>query len=117
MKAYIDGFANEQDVLEQFNAPEEYKKAKILFAWYNYEDYSGSAFVLFKHGRKLYEANGSHCSCNGLEECWSPEETSVEALLHRLDNGTGYWYGMPEKELRKVLKSLSKRKQTTKLNP
>jgi len=117
MKAYIDGFENEQNVLEQFTASAEYNKVKILFAWYNYEDYSGSAFVLFKQGRKLYEVSGSHCSCYGLEGQWSPEETSVKELLYRLDNGKGYWYGAPEDELRKVLKSLSKRKQTTKLNP
>lgn len=116
MNAYIDGFNNVEDVLEQFRAPDEYKDIKLLYAWYNYEDYSGSAFVLFKKGRKLYEVHGGHCSCNGLEDQWSPEETSAKELLYRLDNGK-FWHGAPELELRKVLTSLSKRKQSTKLNP
>lgn len=55
----------------------------ILLASYDNEDYSGSAFVLFLRDGKLFEVNGSHCSCNGLEECWHPEETSWEALKMR----------------------------------
>lgn len=36
----------------------------------------------------LYEVNGSHCSCYGLEGQWEEEETTVEALAYRLTNGT-----------------------------
>jgi len=36
--------------------------------------------VLFKRGGKLYDVNGSHCSCFGLEDQWLPEETTVAAL-------------------------------------
>lgn len=60
---------------------------EILLAYYLYEDYSGRAFVLFKQNGKLYEVNGSHCSCYGLEGQWDPEETTVEALQHRLAAG------------------------------
>lgn len=28
-----------------------------------------------------------HCSCYGLEDQWEPEETTLEALKHRLENG------------------------------
>lgn len=59
----------------------------ILLATYTYEDYSGDAFVLFEKGGKLFEVNGGHCSCYGLEGQWGPEETTSEALLARL------WYG------------------------
>lgn len=68
----------------------------VLLASYTYEDYSGDAFVLFERGGKLYEVNGSHCSCYGLSESsysgdtetqWKPEETTIEALRHRLDKG------------------------------
>lgn len=66
----------------------------ILLASYTYEDYSGDAFVLFERGGKLYEVNGGHCSCYGLEDQWEPEETSIEALMHRLDSGgLGKTYG------------------------
>lgn len=67
----------------------------IILATYTYEDYSGDAFVLFERGGKLYEVNGSHCSCYGLEGQWEPEEVTAAALLHRLDNGelgTAYDY-------------------------
>lgn len=59
---------------------------EILLAYYSYKNYSGEAFVLFKQNAKLYEVNGSHCSCYGLENQWEPEETTVEALLYRLNN-------------------------------
>lgn len=86
---------------------EQLKGAKIVFGFYDNEDYSGSAFVLYKKARKLYEVNGSHCSCYGLEDQWSPEETTKEALLHRLDNG--YFYGKTD-ELREVLNKKKTRK-------
>lgn len=57
--------------------------ADILLASYALEDYEGSAFVLFKRAGKLFEVNGSHCSCYGLEGQWEPEETTAEALLAR----------------------------------
>ena len=68
----------------------EYKGVEILFASYGYENYSGDAFVLFRRDGKLYEVNGGHCSCYGLEGQWEPEETTIEALRHRLSNG---WFG------------------------
>lgn len=67
---------------------------EVLLASYTYEDYSGEAFVLFRKGDKLYEVNGGHCSCYGLEGQWEPEETSVEALRHRIEKGDlGYYNG------------------------
>lgn len=62
--------------------------AEIIVASYTYEDYSGSAYVLFRRDGKLFEVHGGHCSCYGLEGQWEPEETTKEAILHRLDKGT-----------------------------
>ncbi|WDI91943.1 hypothetical protein [Xanthomonas campestris] len=80
---------------------------EILLAYYSYEHYSGDAFVLFRKEGKLFEVNGGHCSCHGLEGQWEPEETSVDALRHRMDKGqlgTGYGTGnMFAAELRLVL--------------
>jgi hypothetical protein len=88
--------------------------AEVLLASYTYEDYSGHAFVLFWRDGKLYEVNGSHCSCHGLEAqsyCdnenrtqWEPEETSKEALEKRIDNDYAF-RGMRD-ELRAVLATL-----------
>lgn len=65
---------------------------RVLFASYGTNDYEGDAIVLFTHEGKLYEVNGGHCSCHGLESTsyegeeesqWAPEETSWEALRMR----------------------------------
>ncbi|MDX0007791.1 hypothetical protein GOB40_13720 [Sinorhizobium meliloti] len=75
--------------------------AEILLASYTYADYSGEAFVLFRKDGKLFEVNGSHCSCYGLEGQWEPEETSVEALRHRLTGGLGTDYDWDSENNRK----------------
>lgn len=77
------------------------KGAKILFASYTYEDYSGSAYVLFKRDGKLFEVEGGHCSCFGLETQWEPSETSKAALLFRLEKG--YFPDNAGPEVRKLI--------------
>lgn len=62
--------------------------SRVWLACYGFHNYEGKAFVLFEEGGKLYEVNGEHCSCRGLEGQWRPEETSAEALLYRIENGT-----------------------------
>lgn len=49
--------------------------------------YDGGAFVLLRKDGKFYEVNGSHCSCYGLEDQWKPEETTVQALRFRIEQG------------------------------
>jgi hypothetical protein len=61
----------------------------ILLAAYDIDGYEGSAFVLFEKDGKLYEVNGGHCSCYGLEGQWEPEETSVEGIKLRMQSGYG----------------------------
>lgn len=81
----------------------------ILLASYTYKKYEGDAFVLIAKDGKLYEVNGSHCSCYGLEGQWEPEETTKEALMHRLENGKlgmEYDEDVFASELRKVLSVL-----------
>jgi len=85
---FLGNFEDEEDVKREFAVKDDsLKDAFIILAWYGYGDYDGSAFVLFERGGKLYEVNGGHCSCYGLEECWEPEETDAKALIHRIDNG------------------------------
>ncbi len=55
---------------------------EVLF--YAYDGcYEMEAICVWQRDGVLYEANGSHCSCMGLENQWSPEETSWEALAKR----------------------------------
>lgn len=60
----------------------------ILFASYGYANYAGDAWVLFEEDGKLYEVNGAHCSCRGLEGQWKKEPVVLEQLKNRLENGT-----------------------------
>lgn len=66
----------------------EFQGIEVLLASYTYESYEGDAFVLFRKDGNLYEVNGGHCSCYGLENQWKPEETTIEALEHRLQKGS-----------------------------
>lgn len=63
------------------------KDIKILVAFYSLENYSGNAIVIFEYDGKLFEVNGSHCSCYGLEGQWEPEEITKEYISHRINNG------------------------------
>lgn len=67
---------------------EKWKNVNILFASYGCANYSGDAWVLFEQEGRLYEVNGGHCSCYGLEGQWSPEEVDLKELENRLVNGT-----------------------------
>lgn len=58
---------------------------QIIIAVYEYEDYSGDAFVLFEEDGQLYEVHGGHCSCYGLEGQWEPEPTSWDLLIDRVE--------------------------------
>jgi len=103
---YLEDFSNLDDVLREFQIDkQELGNGNILLAVYVYEAYDGTAFVLFEQNELLYEVNGSHCSCYGLEGQWEPEETSVEALRKRMNDGhlgAGYG-GLYADDLRKIL--------------
>ncbi len=85
---FLGNWEDEQGIISDFELQnDELNGAFILLAEYTTGGYEGSAFVLFERNSQLYEVNGSHCSCNGLEGQWSPEETSADALVHRIKNG------------------------------
>lgn len=65
----------------------EFKGCEILLASYGTPAYEGYAFVLFRRDGKLWEVDGSHCSCYELEGQWDPEQTTVEALRYRIKEG------------------------------
>lgn len=75
----IEDFEIDKSVLDGCN---------ILLASYEYECYEGDAFVLYEKEGKLFEVNGSHCSCYELEGQWKPEETTKEAILKRINDGS-----------------------------
>ena len=90
---YLNLFHDKQDIIDNFEDidTKEYNhtwdKINIILASYGYEDYFGDAFVLYEYDGQLFEVNGSHCSCYGLEDQFVPERTSLEAIADRLING------------------------------
>ncbi len=84
MDVYFGSFGGVEDIINGFCIPEsELEGMKIIYAAYDCEYYEGYAHVIFLDNGTLYEAHGSHCSCNDLSDQWEPEETSVTALLAR----------------------------------
>jgi hypothetical protein len=106
------GYSNDEDPVPVEEKP-KFKGAEILLASYGTPMYEGYAFVLFRRDGKLWEVNGSHCSCYELEGQWEPEETTVEALLHRVEEGSlgagGYDENPFADELRQVLQEYDRR--------
>jgi hypothetical protein len=89
---FVEIFDNAESVFINFNRDVD-PDIQICYAFYEYEDYSGDAFVIYyrKSTRKYYEAHGSHCSCYGLEDQWTgDEELSFEGLEHRVKEGHHY---------------------------
>lgn len=110
---YLQEFKNKSDIESHYSVKLE-RGTKVLLAWYGYGDYCGSSFVLFEKGGQLYEVNGSHCSCNGLEGQWEPEPTTVKALKHVLDEGDKFYnhydgHDVATKALKRILNSLTKK--------
>lgn len=84
MNIYQGGFCDEQEMIENFQiGSQELIGVEIIHARYDTGGYEGDAHVIFRKEGKLYEVNGSHCSCYGLEGQWAPEETTLAALMAR----------------------------------
>jgi hypothetical protein len=61
----------------------------VVFAKYEQGGYEGSAVVLFASDGKLFMVSASHCSCNGLEGSWDPDEVTVDMLKRMSETGYG----------------------------
>jgi hypothetical protein len=84
-----EGFDDLADLCRAYQIePLDLNGAEILIAKYHTGDYEGSSFVLLRRGVELFEVNGSHCSCFGLENQWDEELTSIEALRTRSGNNS-----------------------------
>jgi hypothetical protein len=85
-------YANKEYWLEKKEkmnkALKEWENINILFASYGYANYNGDAWVLFEENGELYEVNGGHCSCYGLEDQWEKEPVMLIELKNRLEKGT-----------------------------
>jgi len=102
---YYGDFDCREDVTREFGI--DSFEGTVIRAQYDRECYDGSAFVIFVHDRKFYLVHGSHCSCYGLEDQWSPEEMTAEALVHIIRKG--HVYGVSQNEdLAKLIERVDK---------
>ena len=81
----------QKDFYEKDEVMEPFQGALI---WEYDGDYDMSAFgILLGKDGKLYEVEGSHCSCYALEGQFEPEEVTVEELEFRIKNNKSYGDG------------------------
>ena len=80
MTLFLDGWDDAEGVGNDFDA--DLSAFEILIGFYDLSmAYEGYAWVLCRDAAgQLYEVNGSHCSCFGLEEQWDPDPTSWDYL-------------------------------------
>lgn len=99
---------NQDEIIEHLmnkycETPQEIENAKnaldnmdVLVAYESVGDYgcdSSSFFLLrSRNDGKLYEIHGSHCSCYGFEGQFHLDETTIEALRYRVENGGRVFY-------------------------
>ena len=81
-------YKHKKKKIKMTNSIKEWEVRKILFASYGQANYSGDTWVLFEENNELFEVNGSHCSCYGLEEQWDAEKVVLKELENRLTNGS-----------------------------
>jgi len=79
MSVYHDIFKDWGSVAHEFEI-DRAEPDEVLFAAYEYENYSGDALVIFREGGETKAVFGSHCSCYGLEDQWKPEPMTAEML-------------------------------------
>jgi hypothetical protein len=101
MQKYFGGFRSVDEIHDEFAAyansgysgpreqlPEFPTENEILFAAYEGGSYEGDAEVLYERDGKLFEVQGGHCSCNGLEGQWNPIETDWKTINLRPRDGS-----------------------------
>ena len=78
---HLYGFDDQANVLSAFReAANTLDGAELLYACYESYGDDGSAMVVFRKDGKLFIVSGGHCSCYGLEDQWSAEPITLEAL-------------------------------------
>lgn len=105
---FIGNFNNARDVVDNFKR-KEILNYEIIVAAYFKESYEGAAYLLLKKGVNYYEVEASHCSCNGLEECFrlgSPVDLNY--IRHRLENGEFFSSYYIDKQIKDSLRGYFK---------
>ena len=100
---FLNDWNSKEQVLADFDVKEKQADANILFASYTAANYSGDAWVLSEKDGELWETNGGHCSCYGLEGQWDTERVVLAELKNRITKGDLGKGGYSENEFRTEL--------------
>lgn len=99
MQTYNDLFSNWEDVQREFCTGEA-EPEEVIYARYDYQDYSGDATVVYRNGKKFSIVEGGHCSCFGLETQFEPTDYTKDEILAALDRrATDNYYQKPWTEI------------------
>lgn len=82
-------FADWESVQENFKT-ETSCPENLIVAAYDTPSYEGYALVIYYENNKYWLVEGSHCSCYGLEDQWSPEPYKTAKLLKACLDRTSY---------------------------
>ena len=85
-KRFLGEWESIEDLINDFGG-KSIGSYEIIVAGYFYGSWEGGAYVLAYKDGKLWEVEGGHCSCYGLETQWEPGEVSVKYLKNRLEKG------------------------------
>lgn len=64
---------------------DEAEPEEVIFARYDRDMTDGRAQILYRNGSRYFYVSGSHCSCHGLEDQWSPEEYTLDTLIAAIE--------------------------------
>lgn len=79
---YNGFFLDYASMVEQWPGSGAIADEDVVYAEYDYEDYSGNAWCVYRRDGKIFEVHDGHCSCYGLDT-WEPEETTLAAIEMR----------------------------------
>lgn len=99
---YLEQWSDWSDVQNDFqiSVPEP---ETVFLAYYNNQDYSGTAYLLYYDMGYYYWAQGSHCSCMGLEDQFDPTiYTNKNSFMEAIEK-----YNFYEVERRDVVEVLN----------
>lgn len=119
--ADLEGLTNEQvqsHIVREYKVcPSIVKQYSILIAYESVGAYGcdSSSYFLLKEKKsgKLFEVQGSHCSCYGFEGQFEPQETSLEYLKSdKFSFHTGGYDYYSDSNQEKVKEYISKMRKT-----
>lgn len=87
-------FCVDEEILKQYH---------FIIADIDHCGYEGDAYFLISHREtgELFEVSGSHCSCMGFEDQWSPKLTTVSYLCSQ-----HYSYGNKHPDMKLFMNKL-----------